>query len=117
MKRKQKLTAVLTVFFLGLLAASAFVITKEHDRLNSPDYRFYAVSTCPIWQYCIPMSPGGGSDKSGYVTVYTREGKSCGRAPVGMVWMMKDMEWSNTNAVLRTVAEWNLTNHTVEYFR
>src|SRR5689334_15534445 len=98
MTQKQKLGIATAILTLGTLASLPFVITAESRRVTSPDGRFYAVATCPIWQYYVPMSPGSGGDKSGYVTVFTREGKSCGRVPVDMVWMIQDIKWSATTA-------------------
>jgi len=117
MTQKQKLGIATAILTLGTLASLPFVITAESRRVTSPDGRFYAVATCPIWQYYVPMSPGSGGDKSGYITVFTREGKSCGRVPVDMVWMIQDIKWSATTAELPLVAEWDLTKETVEYFR
>lgn len=118
MTTKRKLTiAVSTIVILGAVGSLPFVMTEEYSRVTSPDGRFYAVATCPIWQQYVPMAPGGGGDKSGYVTVYTRQGKSCGRAPVDMVWMIQDVKWSATNAELALVAEWDLATQTMERLR
>lgn len=118
MTRKQKLAiAAPTIVILGTVGSLPFVMTEEYSRVSSPDRRFYAVASCPIWQQYVPMAPGGAGDKSGYVTVYTREGKSCGRTPVEMVWMIQDLKWSGDNAELRLVANWDLAKQTVERFR
>jgi hypothetical protein len=114
---KKQVVLGICIVVIGMLASLPLVITTESWRVTSPDGRFYAVVTSPIWQSYVSVMPGGGSDKSGYVTVYTREGKSCGRAPVEMVWMIQDMEWSETNAELKLVAEWDLINHTVKSVR
>jgi hypothetical protein len=117
MTRKHKQTIATAILILGTLASLPFIITAEDRRISSPDGRFYAVAACPIWQYCVPMAPGGGGDKSGYVTVFTREGKSCGRVPIDMVWMIGEMQWNATTAVLPLVAEWDLAKQTVKYSR
>ena len=59
--------------------------------------------------------PGGGGDQPGYVTVFTRQGRSCGTAPLPLAWMIDGIEWSPTRAELRLVADWNLVAHTVHY--
>lgn len=110
---------ILLVGGTALLGFSAILLlhTSEYYRIQSPDGRFYAVATYPTWQSFIPMSPGSGGDHSGHVTVYTRDRVSCGRVPVDLVWMIRDIQWSKTNAELPLVAEWNLVNRTVEFFR
>ena len=54
------------------------------------------------------MGPGQAGDKSGHVTIYTAEGRSCGRAPVEMVSFIRDLEWTGDRAEIRVVAEWDL---------
>ena len=118
MTRKRKLTiAGFIILLLAVIASIPFLVTAEYRRVTSPDGKFYAVATCPIWQYFVPMPPGGAGDKSGYVTVYTRDGKSCGRVPVEMVWYIQDMKWNTTSAELPLIAEWDLIKQTVQYFR
>src|SRR5678816_3610098 len=97
---KTQVVLGICIVVIGVLASLSFVITTESWSVTSPDGRFCAVVTQPIWQSFVAAMPGGGSGKSGHLTVYTREGKSCGRAPVDMVWMIQDMEWSETNAEL-----------------
>lgn len=106
MKRYFILSAVIVLAPLVLF----LFITVEHSRVSSPDGRFVAVTSSPIYQFVIPMMPGGGSDKSGYITVYTADGRSCGRAPIEMLWMIQDLRWSPERAELSLVAEWDLAN-------
>jgi hypothetical protein len=96
------------------LISLPFVLTGEYSRVTSPDGRFYAVATFPIWQSYVPMLPGQGGDKSGSVTVYTSDGRSCGRAPVEMVSFIRDLEWGTNRAEIRLVAEWDLSKRRVQ---
>ena len=84
----------------------------ECRRAVSPDGRFYAVVSCRIWRTLVPRMPGGG-DQPGYVTILTRQGQSCGTAPLPLAWMVADIKWSSTRAELRLVADWDLLTHTV----
>ena len=97
----------------GALVSLPFVLTGEYSRVASPDGRFYAVATFPIWQRYVPVMSGQAGDKSGCVTVYTAEGRSCGRAPVEMVSCIRDLVWSTDHAEIRLVAEWDLSKRRV----
>jgi len=106
--RKQKLFT-LVMACVAILCLLPFVFTGEYSRVTSPDGRFYAIATFPTWQRYIPMMPGQSGDKSGYVTIFTSDGRSCGRTPVHMVSFIRDLEWSSNRAEIRLVAEWDLT--------
>ena len=95
------------------LAASIFLPSGEYQRLSSPDGRFYAIARYPLWQSFVPVMPGGGGDMSGSITIYSREGNSCGRAPVDMVSLIGDVRWSADEARIPAVAEWDLLRHRV----
>lgn len=103
---------------LGLLSAVALGLSLrlvECRRVASPDGRFYAVASCRAWRAYLPMMPGSGGDKPGYVTVFTWEGQSCGSAPLPLAWMIDEMQWSTARSELRFVAEWDLVAHTVHH--
>ena len=105
--RKQKLLALI-IACIAFLCLLPFIVTGEYSRVTSPDGRSYAVATFPIWQRYVPMMPGQSGDKSGYVTVFTSNGRSCGRTAVHMVSFIRDLEWSSNRAEIRLVAEWDL---------
>ena len=115
-RKKKIVMASALACFVGS-ASLPFVLTREYSRVTSPDGRFYAVATFPIWQSFVPTMPGGSGDKSGSVTVYTAGGISCGRAPVEMVWFIQDMEWTTNHAEIRLVAEWDLSKRRVHRFQ
>ena len=98
----------------GDVAALPIVLTSEYSRVSSPDGRFCAVATFSLWQRYVSMKPGQVGDKSGCVTVYTADGRSCGRAPVKMVSFIRDLEWSTDRAEIRLVAEWDLSKRRVQ---
>lgn len=108
----KRVAVVVCVALIGAVICSSFRLT-EQIRVHSPDGRFYAVAASRIWQSYLPMSPGGGSDKPGYVTIFTKQGTPCGTVHVPMIWMIEEIQWSATTAHLRTVAEWDLTDHEV----
>ena len=113
MKTKKKIVMASFV----ALASLPFILDGEYSRVASPDGRFYAVATYPIWQCCVPMMAGQAGDKSGSVTVYTADGRSCGRAPVEMVSFIRDLEWRTDRAAIRLVAEWDLSKRRVHRLR
>ena len=112
--RVKKLVIVSGIACLAALVSLPFVLTTEYLRSSSPDHRFYAVATYPIWQRFVPMMPGQSGDKAGYITVYTADGRSCGRTPVEMVSSIGDLSWSADRAEIRLVAEWDLLRYRVQ---
>ena|SRR3989442_2744055 len=111
--RKKKILILSVIICLAVLAMLPFVLTGEYSRVRSPDGRFYAIATFPIWERYYPMMPGQSGDKSGYVTIYTADGHSCGRTSVDMVSSIRDLEWRSDRAEIRLVAEWDLTRNRV----
>lgn len=92
--------------------AAAFSLA-EYRRVTSPDGRFQAVAEYRRYEALVPMFPGGGGDKPGFVTVYTREGVSCGRVEVPMVQHVYQLAWSPHAAEIRLVARWDLARCSV----
>lgn len=111
--RKKKIVMASALACFVALASLPFFLTGEYSRVASPNGRFYAVATFPIWQRYVPMMPGQAGDKSGCVTVYTADGRSCGRAPVAMISFIRELEWSTDHAEIRLVAEWDLSKRRV----
>jgi len=106
---RNKKIAVGSVLVCLIVLLSPFVLTGEYVRVSGPDGRFYAVATFPIWQRYVPLMPGQSGDRSGSVTVYTADGRSCGRVPVDMVSFIRDLEWKPGRAEIRLVAAWDLS--------
>jgi hypothetical protein len=98
---------------LVLFAAFAFVAalraTTELQRLPSPDGRFTAVTEYYTWRSLLPMTPGSSSDRPGFVTIYSSDGHSLGRAPVPMLQLAHDLRWEADAAEIRLVAHWDLS--------
>ncbi len=111
--RKKKILILSAIVSLIVLTLLPFVLTGQYSCVSSPDTHFYAVATFPIWKRYVPMMPGQSGDKSGYITIYTAEGHSCGRTPVDMVSYIRNLEWSPDRAELRHVAEWDLLQRRV----
>jgi hypothetical protein len=113
----KRLRIVIPLAALVVVVASALAAglrTEEYYRASSPDGRHYAVATYRLYQACIPRMPGGGGDKPGYVTVFTRGGLSCGRAPVPMVNVVYSLRWDAKTASLPGSASWDLVDCRVE---
>ena len=95
--------------FLLLLGLGVFLFVPSSGQPRySPDGRHYfEVSSRPYHRF-LPAFPGQGSDKPGFITVFTAEGKRCGRAALPMVWMSSDFRWEEKRARVPLVAEWDL---------
>lgn len=97
-------TAAGFAFVMLAAAASAGLSEAEYFRLDSPDGRFVAVATFPRFEAWLPMFPGGGGDKPGKITVFTREGTRIGTADVPMVSLLYGIRWSAEAANIRGAA-------------
>lgn len=94
------------VVVVGLVSFALLHESKREPQI-SPDGRFYAVVSSRTWRSFVPAMPGGGSDKPGFVTVYTRDGRSCGRKAVPMVWA-GGIAWLGRYAETETLQRWDL---------
>jgi hypothetical protein len=113
-RKKKALTVALgSAACLAVLAALPFVLTQEVSRVSSPDGRFYAVATRPLWESLVSVMPGHSSGLPGYIAIYSADGRSCGRVPVEMTSSIYEVEWSAGRAGIRLVAEWDLVQHRV----
>lgn len=77
-----RLLALAIVAAVIAVLSLPFVIRAEHQRVSSPDGRFHAVATYPIWQRYVGMMPGSSGDKYGSITLYTQSGRRCGSVHV-----------------------------------
>lgn len=66
----------------------------------------------------IPVMPGQGSDKPGRVTIYRKDGNSCGSAALVMVSLAYDLSWNLDSrpraARIGPLATWHLDDCTVQ---
>ncbi len=111
--RRRTIVALSTIACLVAMVLLPFVLTSQYARVTSPDGRFYAVASFPMWQSYVPMMPGQSGDKPGYITIYTADGRSCGRTAVEMVSFIRDLEWGTGRAEIRLVAAWDLSQRRV----
>ena len=109
--KRFSIAGLLCLALLSMLVASR--VTTEYSRVTSPDGRFYAVAKYRPYLSFIPMSPGRSSDKPGFVTVFTSDGISCGRAAIPMLQNFAELQWRPDAAEIRLIAEWDLSQHTV----
>ena len=101
-------------FWVGVIGAIALLISyfclphPEYERVASPDGRYVAVATYPPWAGFVPMMPGSGGDKGGWIEVLGSDGHSYGRIAVPMVSFVREIEWTPTSAHLKLVHDWSL---------
>jgi hypothetical protein len=88
------LVVLLAVAAIGGLAALAVLPLNPVRSAESPDGAFVAVAKISFIASLIPMMPGQSGDHPGRITIYRKDGRSCGSAPVGMVWMIQDLRWA-----------------------
>ena len=117
---KSILILVLTIGAFAAIATLAFLPLDPARSAESPDGAFIAVATRPFFFALVPMMPGQSGDAPGRITIYRKDGRSCGSAPVDMVWMIQDLRWELSKAprevTLTAVAAWNLDACSVEVY-
>jgi hypothetical protein len=87
----------LVLAVMGGLSVLALLPLAPVRRAESPDGAFIAVATSPYIYAFIPVMPGQGGDRPGRITIYRKDGRSCGSAPVEMVWMIQELRWELSN--------------------
>jgi hypothetical protein len=114
---------LILVLAIGVFVAIAVLVSLPLDPVRSaesPDGGFIAVATRPYFYALVPMTPGQSGDAPGRITIYRKDGRSCGSAPVDMVWMAQDLRWELSKAPrevsLTAVAAWNLDACGVEVY-
>ena len=80
--------------------------------MPSLDGAFVAVVRTRMIEALIPVMPGHGSDRPGRVTLYRKDGRSCGSAGLVMVSLAYDLHWEldakPRTARIGPIATWNL---------
>ena len=113
----RKRLCILAVLLLPvILGCAALTATSEFRRIPSPDGRYYAVVSYRSYLSFIPMSPGSSSDKPGFITIYSSDGSSFGRAPIPALQSCYDFRWEPDAAEIRLVARWDLSKRSVTVF-
>jgi hypothetical protein len=114
------LILVLAIGAFAAVATLAFLPLDPVRSAGSPDGAFTAIATRPYIAALVPMMPGQSGDTPGRITIYRKDGRSCGSAPVDMVWMVQDLRWELSKAPrevsLTAVAVWNLDACSVEVY-
>ena len=98
---------------LAVLGVGVFLFGDvEASRVTSPDGAFVAVTTYRRFEAFVPRGPGGGSDKPGRLELFrVSDGRSCGSAPLSMVWMANELTWALTatpRSASAAMTSWNL---------
>jgi hypothetical protein len=96
---KYKRTIIWTTIFMAG-CATAFLPKSEHSRKSSPDGAQVAIAySRAIWSV-LPLFPGGGSDKPGWIRIETKEGKKIKEFRVEMRSFFQDLRWDGDTARL-----------------
>ena len=117
---KSRLILVLAIGAFAAIATLAFLPLDAVRSAESPDGAFIAVATKSYFYALVPVMPGQSGDAPGRITIYRKDGRSCGSAPVDMVWMIQDLRWELSKTPrgvsLTAVAAWNLDACSVEVY-
>ena len=87
----------LALTLVGSAVLTAIVVSAlwphEFTRVSSPDGRHVAVVHYRAYEGWLPIFPGASGDKSGWVTVFTKEGKKRGPSVLDMVSDIQGLRW------------------------
>ncbi|MGD1858325.1 MAG: hypothetical protein ACFB2W_29150 [Leptolyngbyaceae cyanobacterium] len=88
----------------------------EYDRFADPTGQYEVVLTYPKLYHFMPAMPGQGSDKSGSIAIYDRQGNFYGGGPLDFVRDGHGIEWTENGASLQLVGEWDFEAGTYSYW-
>lgn len=79
----------------------------EYLRMDSPDRHYQAIVTYRRIESFRPTLPGQSGDKAGFIRIVDKDGKNHGKIGIPMVWMSRELKWTNGGADLPLVCEWD----------
>ncbi|MEO0432272.1 MAG: hypothetical protein AAF151_11315 [Cyanobacteria bacterium J06656_5] len=108
----------LTLLTSGLIWATIYlsIAQVEYTRIADPAGEYEAVVTYSKIHHFIPGMPGQGSDKSGTISIYDREGNFYGSGSLDFIRDGYGIEWTENGASLPFVGEWNFEAGTYSYW-
>lgn len=108
----------LILLFSGLIWALIYLVIAqvEFARYSDPTGEYTAVVTYSKIYHFIPAMPGQGSDMSGSIAIYDRDGRFYGSGALDFVRDGYGIEWTETGASLQFVGEWDFEAGTYAYW-
>jgi len=88
----------------------------EYLRIDSPDRQYQAIVTYRRMESFRPTFPGQSGDKAGFIRIVDKDGKNYGKIGVPMVWMSRDLKWTNGGADLPVVCEWDFAKREYRFW-
>jgi len=88
----------------------------EYLRVDSPDGEYTAIVTYRRYESFQPTFPGQSGDKAGFIRIEDKDGQNYGRVGLPMVWMSRDLEWTNDGADLKLICEWDFTKREYRFW-
>ena len=108
---------------LSSLVAACFAATSTFRRFDSPDGQYYALIQYRSWRKYVPdisLSPNISFNPPAFITIYTRAGVSCGRAPIPRANFGERLAWHGDTAEVSEargrLALWDLSGRTVTLY-
>lgn len=99
---------IAAILFVAVVVAIFALQKKEYARVQSPDGAFVAIAEYRAFRAWLPMPPGSGGDKPGWVRLVTQNDALVGEASVPMVSLIRYIRWSKEEASITGVASWKL---------
>ncbi|NEQ49525.1 MAG: hypothetical protein F6K11_05245 [Leptolyngbya sp. SIO3F4] len=116
------LTSV-TIHGLTLLGSSLIwavmylsIAQVEYDRFSDPTGNYEVVLTYTKLYHVMPMMLGQGSDMSGKIAIYDRDGNFYGGDSLDFVRHGHGVEWTEHGASLQFVGEWDFEAGTYSHW-
>lgn len=88
----------------------------EYARFHDPTGQYEVVLTYSKLYHFVPAVPGQGSDMSGNIDIYDRDGNFCGGDTLDFVRDGHRIEWTEHGASLQFVGEWDFETGTYTYW-
>ncbi|MBC2600533.1 hypothetical protein [Puniceicoccus vermicola] len=101
-----KKTIFAVILILGLIGHAFW--PAEYQKIKSPDGRFEATAYYHRYKEWLPLSPGQGGDKSGWIKIESLSGENFGDLKVDRISRINEIEWTPGTAEIKLLGTWNL---------
>jgi hypothetical protein len=114
-KRWALLIAAAAVVAIGVVAGWLFQ-EVEYARVNSPRGGHIAIVTYRRYEAFKSTAPGQSGDKAGFISIEDTSGVRYGKIAVPMVWMFRELVWTEEGAKLPLIGKWTFLKKEYRYW-
>jgi hypothetical protein len=116
-KGKHLVLIIFCFIIVGSTTLAAWLLhEQEYLRVSSPNGEHTAIVTYRRYEEFLPRFPGQTGDKAGFIRIEDSSGVNYGKIAIPMVWMSRDLQWTEVGASLKLVADWDFNQREYRYW-